>query len=302
MDSAPGFGRSVRDHRFRYVRNFLPWVDGDDLPDYANGVPITRALREARADGALPPGAAWFSRTTRPAEELIDTGADPHGVHDLTGDAAHVADLGRLRETLRNWMRQTRDTGILPEAILRREARAAGSEWAIFHPGAGEQSTAERYDAILAAAWDVADQPTDAPWSERLASPDPPVRFWAVHGIGWGAARPEGGAVPQATARLRPILADADPVVRIVAAWWLLKLGAGESQAAIDVLAREIQTTDPDVRQQVLVAIDELGHAGRPLWEAAAALDVGTDKAEEISRRTVKRIRRLLEQVGRDPS
>ena len=44
-------------------------------------------------------------------------------------------------------------------------------------------------DAILAAAWDVADQPAKAPWGERLGSTDPAVRFWAVHGIGWGAAR-----------------------------------------------------------------------------------------------------------------
>jgi hypothetical protein len=38
-----------------------------------------------------------------------------------------------------------------------------------------------------------------------------------------------------------------------------------------------------------LVAIDDLGAACRPLWPAAAALDL--DKGEEYSRRTVERIR-----------
>jgi N-sulfoglucosamine sulfohydrolase len=306
MDAAPGFGRSVRDGRFRYLRNFLPWLDGDDLPDYASGVPITAALREARANGTLPSGAAWFARTSRPAEELTDTVADPHGIHDLAGDAAYGADLGRLRETLRDWMRRTRDTGILPEPILRREARAVGSEWAIFHPHDDPHDDADaaaRYDAILAAAWDVADQPADAPWRERLASADPPVRFWAIHGIGWGATRSGGDAALQATALLRPSLADADPVVRIVAAWWLLKLGTGEPRTACEVLDQTIAATDPDVRQQALVAIDQLGDAGRPLWEAAAALDLGRDKADEYSRRTVERIRRSIERLtGGSPS
>jgi hypothetical protein len=58
------------------------------------------------------------------------------------------------------------------------------------------------------------------------------------------------------------------------------------------VLAAAIDTADPDVRLAALVAIDELGEAARPLWSAAAALDIGPD--EDYSRRTVERIRRRL--------
>lgn len=293
MDAAPGFGRSLRDGRFRYLRNFLPWLDGDDLPDYASGVPITGELRRVRAAGGLPPGADWFARTSRPTEELHDVVADPEELHDLAGGAAHAGDLARLRETLRAWMRETRDTGILPEPILRREARTAGSEWAIFHPGErGEAAAAARYDAILAAAWDVADQPAAAPSSERLTSRDPAVRFWAVHGIGWGAARPGAVAATDAVGSLRAALDDIDPVVRVAAAWWLLKLGAGEPQPALKALLREIHSDDREVRQQALVAIDQAGDAARSLWPEAAALDLSKD--EEYSGRTVMRIRKRL--------
>ena len=219
--------------------------------------------------------------------------ADPDELHDRAGESARAADLARLRETLRTWMRETRDTGILPEPLLRREARAAGSEWAIFHPGEpGEAAAAARYDAILAAAWDVADQPAAAPWGERLASSDPAVRFWAVHGIGWGAARPGATATPDAVARLRTALDDADPVVRVAAAWWLLKLGAAERPPALNALAREIRSDDRDIRQQALVAIDQAGEVARPLWEAAASLEPGG--GEEYSLRTVERIRKRL--------
>ncbi len=294
MDASPGFGRSVRDGRFRYLRNFLPWLDGDDLPDYATGVPITGELRKARTAGTLPPGADWFARTSRPAEELHDAVADPDELRDLAGEAAHVETLTRLRETLRAWMRETRDTGILPEPILRREARRAGSEWAIFHPGvAGDAAAAARYDALLAAAWDVADQPAEAPWGERLASSDPAVRLWAVQGTGWRAARAGGrSAAPEAVSVLQAALADADPVVQVAAGWWLLRLGTSEPRPAQDALARAIRSADPDVRQQALVGIDQLGEVARPLWSAAAALELGKD--EEYSRRTVERIRKRL--------
>jgi hypothetical protein len=50
---------------------------------------------------------------------------------------------------------------------------------------------------------------------------------------------------------------------------------------------------DRELRQQALVAIDQLGGASRPLWKAAATLDLGKD--EEYSRRMVERIRARLE-------
>ncbi len=296
MDAAPGFGRTVRDARYRYVRNFLPWLDGDDLPDYASGVPITGELRTVRRAGMLSAAARWFARTKRPAEELYDVTADLHELRDLAGDPAHAADLARLRDTLRAWMSETRDTGILPEPILRREAREAGSEWAIFHPDEeGDAAAVSRYKAILAAALDVADQPADAPWKERLALSDPAVRFWAVHGIGWQAAREGGDAIASGTAMLEPLLGDIDPVVQIVTSWWLVKLGTSDTKPALDVLGREMLSSDPDIRQQALAAIDTLGEASRPLWKVAAAIEVGkAHKADEYSGRMIGRIRDRL--------
>ncbi|MFM7243538.1 MAG: sulfatase [Planctomycetaceae bacterium] len=292
MDAPPGFGRSARDARFRYVRNFYPWLDGDDLPDYATGVAITGELRAARAAGTLPPGASWFSRTSRPADELYDVVADPEELHDLAHEPARRGDLERLRTAVRSWMRDTFDTGILPEAMLRAEARKAGSEWAIFH-GGDPASARARYDAILEAAWAVADGRDATFFADRLTSADPAERWWAVAGTGWSAKRAGGDP----TAALAPLLADADPTARIAAATWLLRCGtptAGDEARA--TLAAEIPATDPDVRVAALVAIDDLGEATRPLWPAAAALDL--DKGEEYSRRTVERIRQKVQSDG----
>ena len=288
MDAPPGFGRSVRDARFRYVRNFLPWLDGDDLPDYATGVAITNELRAVRAVDGLPPGARWFSRTTRPADELYDVTADPDELHDLADAPDQRGNLERLRHAVRSWMQETFDTGILPEPILRAEARKAGSEWAIFRLG-DEAAGRSRYDSILDTAWAVADDRDAAFFADRLVSDEAAVRWWAVAGTGWAAKR--SGDDP--TAALTPRLADADPAVRIAAATWLLRCdtptAADDSRAA---LKAEIGSRDPDLRVAALVAIDDLGEITAPLWPAAAALDLGND--EEYSRRTVDRIRRRL--------
>jgi len=290
MDTAPGFGRSVRDQRFRYIRNFLPWLDGDDLPPYADGVAITGELRAARKAGLLPPGASWFARTSRPADELYDITADADELVTLAADARHAADLERLRGNLRRWMRETKDTGILPELILRREAEAAGSEWAIFHPkDAADAAAAEaRYDTILAVAWDVAENHDAEHFSERLTDTDPAIRFWAVTGTGWAAKR-GGNPVPA----LQPLLSDADPAVRIAAANWLVRCGTPTTtDAALAVLLKEAWGDASEIRLAALIVIEQPGDAARPVWPEAAGIEPGKD--EEYSRRLVERLRTKL--------
>jgi uncharacterized sulfatase len=291
MDDTPGFGRSVRDPRFRYVRNFLPWLDGDDLPAYADGVAITGELRAARKAGTLPPGASWFSRTSRPADELYDITADPDELVNLAHDIRRAADLERLRGTLRRWMRETKDTGILPEPILRREAHAAGSEWAIFHPQAAVDAAAAqaRYDAILAVAWDVAENHDAEHFSKRLTDTDPAIRYWAVAGTGWAAQR--GGGDP--TSALHPLLADPDLVVRIAAANWLVRCATPTAaDAALAVLLKEARGDASEIRLAALIAIDQLGDAARTVWPEVAAIE--PEKDEEYARRLVQRLRTKL--------
>ena len=112
-------------------------------------------------------------------------------------------------------------------------------------------------------------------------------------GSGWAAKR-NGG---EPTAALAPLVADADPAVRIAAAAWLLRCGAPQAaDRCRAALAVEISATDPDVRVAALVAIDDLGETTRPIWPAAAALEL--DTGEEYSRRTVERIRAKFRSAG----
>jgi hypothetical protein len=225
---------------------------------------------------------------SRPADELYDVIADADELVTLAADSRHAADLDRLRGTLRRWMRETKDTGILPELILRREAEAAGSEWAIFHPKAAADAAAAqtRYDAILAAAWDVAENHDATYFSDRLTDSDPAIRFWAVAGTGWAAQR--GGGDPASA--LHPLLADPDPTVRIAAANWLVRCRTPTAtDAALAVLLKEVRGDTSEIRVAALIAIDQLGDAARTVWPEAAAIEVRPD--EEYSRRLVDRLR-----------
>lgn len=305
MDSAPGFGRTVRDARFRYVRHFMPWLGGDDLPPYADGVAITGELRRVRDAGGLPAGADWFARTRRPTEELYDIAADPDEVRNLAADPAHARDLARLRATLRSWMLESRDTGVLPEPLLRREAAEVGSEWRIFHPPTAapdardetlEHAAAGRYTSILAAAWDMGEPHDIAFFTAAISSDEAAVRVWSACGAGWAGihAADESGRSAAATVA-EPLLADREAMVRIAAATWLLRCRPG-SQAALDLLGREIEAADPDTRFAALSGVEQLGPAARPLWGRVAGLTVA--KHEEYSGRIVKEIRGRLATAG----
>ena len=80
--------------------------------------------------------------------------------------------------------------------------------------------------------------------------------------------------------------------VRIAAAHWLLKAGATSSADALATLTAETRADDADLLLAALVAIDDVGDAGRTLWRDAATLIF--DKDEEYARRTVERIRAKL--------
>ena len=275
MDCFPGCGRTIRDRSLRYVRHFMPWISGDDLPPYAGQMALTGELRALKQAGTLPAGAAWFARPSRPAEELFVVGSDPEEVHDVATAPGRRADLERLRDSLHAWMRSTRDTGILPEPMLRREAAVSGSEWAIFHPGPeDEAAAAKRYDAILGAAWAVREDHRVADFKANLCHADPAVRHWAACGAGWAAVRAaDDAAAGEAAALLRPLLADSEPVVRITTARWVVACGSSaDATAALQALAADLRTTDPDLRLAAVTALQALGDKGRPLWDGLAEL------------------------------
>jgi N-sulfoglucosamine sulfohydrolase len=120
MDEAYDRIRSVRDQRYRYVRNFQPEVPYAQYINYNEENPIMRSWRATGRAGKLNPMQRQFFAKVKPPEELYDCQADPHNAENLisSADAATQGRLADLRRALDKWIDDTHDLGAVPERDL----------------------------------------------------------------------------------------------------------------------------------------------------------------------------------------
>ena len=121
MDAEYDMMRSARDGRYLYIRNFVPELPYAGHIIYRNQSAIMQEWLRLQAAGQLSGPATLWMRTSRPAEELYDTQADPHQVKDLSADPALRPALETMRRTVSEWMTRTADQGLVnePEMIQR---------------------------------------------------------------------------------------------------------------------------------------------------------------------------------------
>lgn len=110
--------RSVRGQRYHYIRNYYPDRHFTSLNRYKEKCfPIKPLMRELMNAGKLSgPPAQLMSPTVAP-EQLFDTQADPHEIHNLAASTnpEHQAALVQMREALDVWIIETQDQGEFPE-------------------------------------------------------------------------------------------------------------------------------------------------------------------------------------------
>ncbi len=100
--------RSVRDSRYRYIRNLTPEVA---FQNAATADPVFRSWQRLAASGDAHAAALVHDYQHRPAEELYDTQTDPWNRRNLIADPALATVRDRLRTELDTWMRQQGDEG-----------------------------------------------------------------------------------------------------------------------------------------------------------------------------------------------
>jgi N-sulfoglucosamine sulfohydrolase len=118
MDMEYDMIRGARDRQYLYVRNFQPELPYVGLVQYRNQSLIMQELLRLQAEGRLTGPQTLWLQTHRPPEELYDTRADPHDVHNLAGDPAHAATLARMRGATTDWMTRIGDQGLINEAEM----------------------------------------------------------------------------------------------------------------------------------------------------------------------------------------
>jgi N-sulfoglucosamine sulfohydrolase len=136
MDEAYDMMRTVRDTRYRYIRNFYPGRPYAQHIEYMEEMPTMREWRRRYKDHmnavgpeygtALNPVQLLFMAPEKPAEELYDLDTDPYEIRNLAGSPEHQSVLARMRQTLEAWQQETGDLGLVPEAALRERMRPGG--------------------------------------------------------------------------------------------------------------------------------------------------------------------------------
>ena len=136
MDEAYDMMRTVRDARFRYIKNFFPGRPYAQHIEYMEEMPTMREWRRRYKDHmnavgpeygrALNPIQLLFMAPEKPSEELYDLDTDPYEVRNLAGSPEHQSVLARMRQALETWQKETGDLGLVPEAELRERMRPGG--------------------------------------------------------------------------------------------------------------------------------------------------------------------------------
>ena len=121
--------RTVRDNRYRYIRNFTPWVPFLAFNEYkTKQYPVWTLLPALHQQGALTPSQEFLCKPAMPKEELYDLETDPWEINNLvkSDNPENQAVLKKLREVLEKWIESTNDQGRRMETLeelMKAEAR-----------------------------------------------------------------------------------------------------------------------------------------------------------------------------------
>ena len=258
MDERYDIIRSVRDHRFRYIRNYEPLKPYFQYMNTPEKGATMRELRRLHASDELPPAARLFMASSKPVEELYDLEEDPHEIRNLADDPKHESILRRMRAAHRQWVLETRDLGLIPESLFSELKVRAGTEYAILRQQNAEDLL-QRLEQSARAASGGPDQKSTMLMA--LADPHPAVRYWGVTGLGNLGA----DALKEAP-HLEDALRDSSPSVQVAAARGLLRMNS--PSLALPVLEKALVADDGWLRLQAAIALDEANETARSLIPA----------------------------------
>ncbi len=265
--------RVVRDARYQYHRNFMPYLPWAPFCSYTLKMPTAQVCTRLHEQGKLNPVQDRFFQP-KPTEELYDLEADPHMIRNLASDPRHTQTLERMRARLHDWQLATRDLGLLSEYEMHRRA-ANSTQYDV-----GQNEASYPLERILSVAEMASWRDTDnLPKLLKLLDDDEPVvRWWATLGLVM-----LGDAARSAEPALEQRLHDDSPLVRIAAAEALYQLGnvTPARTALIEALADDT----PFVRLRAMNVFYRMGEDARPALPAIKRASIkGIHPADYLNR------------------
>jgi len=285
MDERYDIIRTVRDKRYRYIRNFEPFKAYYQYMNSSESSPTMSELRRLHAEGKLHAEAELFMAETKPLEELYDLEKDPHEVNNLAEDPKYAKRKRAMWKTLREWMLEVRDLGLIPEGEIWKRAEKLGNPYEILRGREGRVLLERLIDAAILAG---RPKPKDQPALEKTyEDKDAAVRYWAVVGLGNLGKAAGTSQAPL----LRKALGDSSANVQVAAAQGLCMLDM--EKEGLPVLVRELASEKEWIRLASAIALDEIDAKARP---AILALREALD--DQYNKYVVRVANRALNQLN----
>lgn len=254
MDERIDMNRTIRSERFKYHRNYLPHLPHYPWLDYMDKLDTSKEMRRLAQAGELKGGQAYFMASRKSLEELYDLKHDPFELNNLAADPQYADELNQLREAHFDWTRRTRDSGLIPEQMLRDFAQGA-SEYQYV------RSPAYQLERCIETVRLLEQGPAAIPsLTMALADGYPPVRFWAATGLATLGSQARAAERP-----LRAALRDSHPEVALAAAEALCYLGKPE--AALPVIKKYLADERQIVRITAANIADRIDEQALPILD-----------------------------------
>ncbi len=242
MDEGIDLVRSIRNKKYRYVKNFMPHRPYGQHIEFLWMAGSIRAWEQDYKDGKLNELQSRFFKP-KPSEELYDIEKDPDNIHNLAANPAFKNVLSELRKETFNWLIKIKDVGFIPEPAVEQIIQTASL---YDYARSGKYNINEVINtAYQASSLDKNNLPA---LIKKATDKDPLVRYWAVTGLlALGEQARAAGPV------LKSTLQDKEVYIATVAAEALYKLG--DKQQALAYLFKAIKDTSTMTRVQALNAL-----------------------------------------------
>jgi uncharacterized sulfatase len=252
MDDRYDIIRTVRDKKYRYIRNYQPYKPYFQYIQTAEKGPVMQEIRDSDQQSKVM---KKYLAREKPVEELYDISKDPYELNNVADDPEYKSILNRMWTVHKKWMIATHDLGLIPESELKVLEKEYGNRYAILR-----QPDQKKNLLTLHAVAAIAGKPKRQDQFlllNAIKHNNPWVRYWAAIGIGNLKSRTK-----PFIKLLRLALNDIVPSVRIAAARALCEMGLVEQ--ALDVLIKQVQNENEWVRLDAVTVLDELGELARP--------------------------------------
>lgn len=271
--------RTVRDKKFRYIRNYMPHKIYGQNDEYMMQAASMQSWQNEFFRDRTDEIQRRFWKA-KPAEELYDISADPDNVINLAEKPEYRNTLEQMREANRDWIIQTEDMGFIPEAIFVELKKNNISPYEYMRSGRHNIKNILR----MAEAVGSASAKDKDMIIKGLSDSDPAIRYWAAMGCS-----AQSGLVNDKN-MLIPLLQDTEPFVGIMAAE-ALYTEFKEKEQVLDVLKSYIFSDNLIVAIQALNVVQLMGSDAEAIFPEVKKI---LDKDPNSWDQDVKLARKIL--------